>query len=122
MDELVIFEFKKKVGERPCYAEIAITASKEDGASGIDLQFDCDVGEFKSAIMFGADYFYHYYFRSGHKAKIKVVIRGLRYFDIDTTHINVAYVTVQALAKALGISVEGLKVDEENPSFIFPII
>jgi len=122
MNEIVSFQVKKRLGERGCYAEIFLNVSVVDPTKrGVDWEFRCDVGEFKSAIVFGIDCFYESFLRIGGNGRLKITIVNFSAMPVDTTFINTAYVTVEALAKALKVSIKGLTVDEQAGSFVFPM-
>jgi len=122
MNEIVSFLVKRKLGERGCFAEIFLNVSVVDSTKqGVDWEFRCDVGEFKSAIVFGIDYFYENFLRLGGNGKLKITIVKFSAIPVDTTFINTAYVTVGALAKALNVSINGLTIYEQAGSFVFPM-
>lgn len=120
MDEFVRFKLLRKIKVRGYYAEIALKTETFGKGEKLELVFDSEPEQFKSALLFGADYFYEYYQRRGHNNKIRITVRDFKYIPVDTTFTTSVYVIVKALSQAIGVEVAGLKLDEESGDFNFP--
>jgi len=64
MEDVTRFILKRKIKARGYYAEIFIKAETKNSRQ-LEVGFECDVGEYKDALRFGAQYFFECFERLG---------------------------------------------------------
>jgi hypothetical protein len=96
------FELREQAGSRGYFGRVSLQAEPQVNGE-FEVKFAEDLGsEWQSAARFGVDYFLE------HIPKKKVFPTGLRVtiseivgHPVDTTHLVIAFVTVNALSQAL---------------------
>jgi hypothetical protein len=95
-----VFKFKKLINDKGFYGEVILEVHRTTlGRVEVDLG---TATKWRSSIEFAARYFLDHNSRAG-EGGLKITILDLKDMDVDTNHMMVFFVVVNALCHAFGI-------------------